>query len=114
MQAVRPRQVEDAHGLARAQREPAFLSLDAHARVIGDLLLAAAEAVEQRRLACVRVADQRRQAPRRMQVDDGFVHAAGWLGVLSSWMQAASAPRKANVDWPMRTTSGSPPRKPRA
>ena len=48
------------------------------------LLVAAGQAVEQRGLARIGIADQRRQAAWRMQVDDGLVHATR--------TQAASAP----------------------
>jgi hypothetical protein len=85
MQAVGAGQVEHAHGLARSQRQPAFLALDGDAGVIGNLLVAAGQAVEQRRLAGIGIADERRQAPRRMQVDDGLVHAERMLRSTSSW-----------------------------
>ena len=58
MQAVGTRQIQQAQSLAGCGSETPFLALDGHARVVRDFLLAAGEAIEQRGLAAVRVADQ--------------------------------------------------------
>jgi hypothetical protein len=49
----------------------AFLALDGHAGVVGHLLAAAGQQVEQRRLAAVGVAHQRQQRPAAVDVDWG-------------------------------------------
>jgi hypothetical protein len=53
MQAVRARQVEHPQRLAGGGGQAPFLALDRHAGVVGHLLAAAGEQVEQRRLAAV-------------------------------------------------------------
>ena len=49
----------------RGAEEPALLALDRHAGVVGDLLAAAGETIEQRGLAAVRHADEREREARR-------------------------------------------------
>ena len=57
-QAVGARQVEHAEGAAGRRGEAAFLAFDGDAGVVGDLLARAGQAVEQRGLAAVRIAQQ--------------------------------------------------------
>ena len=54
--------------------QPALLALDRHTGVVGNLLPAAGEQVEERRLAAVGVAHQRDQRAAPVHVDDGFAH----------------------------------------
>ena len=64
IEAVGARQIENAHAPPRGRQQRAFLALDGDAGVVGDLLPAAGEHVEQRRLAAVRVTDQGDQGTR--------------------------------------------------
>jgi hypothetical protein len=57
-QAVGARQIQHAEAVAGAGGERAFLALDGHAGVVGHLLARAGQAVEQRGLAAVRIAQQ--------------------------------------------------------
>ena len=82
IQAVGARQVEHEDAAARGGAQRSFLALDGHAGVVGDLLAAASQQVEERGLAAVGVAEQR-NAPRlgsggetAGSLDDGFSH--GW------------------------------------
>src|SRR5512143_4265975 len=116
MEAVGAGQVEHAQVLAGRGDELAFLALDRHAGVVGDLLVAAGEPVEERGLAAVGVAYQREQRPAAVHVDDGLLHAVASPAMpcsVDTCTQAASTRRSANVDEPTRTTSGSPPGKAR-
>ncbi len=79
MQAVGARQVEHAQRLAGGGVQPAFLALDGDAGVVGDLLAAAGQQVEQRGLAAVRVADQRHQRAAAVDVDRRLCSCVGRL-----------------------------------
>lgn len=57
-QAVGAGQIKDLHMPARRRSKAPFLALDRHPRIVGDLLAAARQQVEQRGLAAVGVADQ--------------------------------------------------------
>ena len=59
VQAVGARQIEDADRAAGGGRKYAFLALDGHAGIVGHLLAAAGQAVEQRGLAAVGITYQR-------------------------------------------------------
>jgi hypothetical protein len=113
VEAVGAGQVQQAQHLARGRLEPALLALHRDPGVVGHLLAAAGQAVEERGLAAVRIAHQGQQGAGRMEVDHGLLAGAAHAASLFSRMQAASARRRANVDCPMRTTRGSPPSKAR-
>jgi hypothetical protein len=100
VEAVRAGQVEHAHAAAGRRFEPAFLAFDGHARVVRDLLAAAGEAIEQRGLAAVRIADEG-----DVQRGCGGVHA----DAPSSTMRAASGRRSAKRVKPICTRIGSRP-----
>ncbi len=105
MQAVGARQVQQRVAAARRRVEAAFLALDGDAGVVGDLLPAAGQQVEQRGLAAVGIADQR-EAQRR------------WPAALMrrpprrKRTRAASARRSAKRVKPTCTSSGSAPNGP--
>ena len=70
MQAVGARQVEHAQQLASGCGQLAFLAFHRDARVIGDFLVAAGEAVEEGSFTAIGVTDQRDQRPGRMDIDN--------------------------------------------
>ena len=110
MQTVGAGQVEKPHGLAIGRREPPFLALDGHARVVRDLLVASGQKIEERGLAAIRIADQRGERPAPVDADNRLAHGWGTSGTARCPVDAAaSARRNANVESPMRTTRGSPP-----
>jgi hypothetical protein len=109
MQTVSTRQIEHPHHLAGAVEQASFLAFDRHPGIVGNLLPAAGQQVEQRGLATVRIADQRHQRAARLEMQDRLTH-----GQSCTSTHAASARRRAKVDAPIRTTSGSPPGTPRA
>jgi hypothetical protein len=109
VQAVGAGQIKHPPGFSRRRDELAFLALDGDARMVGHLLAAAGQQMDQRGLAAVRVAHQRHQGPAPVAVDDGFAHTSD-----STSMQAASARRSAKVDRPTRTTCELLPNAPRA
>lgn len=76
VQAVGAGQIKHPTGFSRRRDELAFLALDGDARMVGHLLAAAGQQMEQRGLAAVRVAHQRQQGPAPVDVDDGFAHTA--------------------------------------
>ena len=87
----------------------ALLPLDGDAGVVGDLLAAAGQGVEQRGLAAIGIADQRRRAARI-----GQRRSFGGWSVRSSTMALASRRRSATRMSSSRTAIGSRPRRPRA
>ena len=105
MKGIGARKVEHADLLGRAD-ELALDALDGHARIVGDLLLRTRQNVEERRLAGVRIAEHRDERPGRIDVNGGDGHQSRLL----TSMQRASTNLSANVETPMRTAIGSPPR----
>ena len=124
LEAVGARQIENAQRAAVRRGAFAFAAFDGDARVVSDLLAAAGESIEERGLAAIGNADQRdaqrrRGNERRPSADAR--RARRWCpsapaarappvdcrGAVTR-TAAASARRKANVEPPMRTTSGSP------
>ena len=112
-QAVGAGQIEHAIELRRcAADEGAFLALDGDARIVRDLLPAAGQAIEQRRLAAIRRTDQGEARWRRGQRPRPRARSwqSAWrCGVTSTQTLCASRRRSANVVCPMRTTNGSRP-----
>jgi hypothetical protein len=103
-ETVGAREIKQLEAAARRRHEAAFLALHGNAGVIGHLLPATGELVEQRGFAAVRVADQG-------NAQDCLAHAvASWLTVT----RAASDRRSAKRVEPICTSSGSPPSGPRA
>ena len=102
-QRIGARQVDDLDRPAGGRREAPDLLLDRHAGIVGDLLAAAGEGVEQRRLAAVGIADQRDDGS---ELDDG-VH--DWSVTITAM---ASRRRSAIVVAATRTAIGSPPNRP--
>ena len=72
MQAVGAWQIEQAQRLACSAEQTPFLAFDGHAGVVGDLLVAAGQAIEKGGLAAVRVAHQRHQGAAAVHMDDCF------------------------------------------
>src|SRR5207302_11363524 len=107
-EAVGSRQVNYAVDAASARPyEASLLALHRHAGVIGDLLPAAGEAVEEGGLAAVGNPDERQARPesgRRVHSLD-----PGPGREISTQMLCASRRRRARVVVPMRTTNGSRP-----
>src|SRR5690606_38533016 len=93
-------------GAAGGRDQPSLLALHGHAGVVGHLLAAAGQLVEQRGLAAVGVAQQG-------QAQGGVVHAPASCG-RPTRTRAASARRRAKRVKPTCTSSGSAPNGPRA
>jgi len=109
MQAVGAWQVQQTQGLAGRCHQAAFLALDRHPGIVGHLLMTARQAVEKGGFAAIGVPDQGDQRPPAVHVNDRLFHEATFGSSTRTPMQSASARRKAKVESPTRTTSGSPP-----
>jgi hypothetical protein len=101
LQAVGTGQIKDRQLATRRKPRATFLALDGDAGVVGHLLPAAGDAVEQRGLAAVRIADER-----------GAHHGCAAL-LSASRTRAASTRRSAKRVPAICTSSGSPPKGPR-
>src|SRR5213076_3223740 len=99
LEAVGAGQVDDAEDTAAARTDQsAFLAFDRDARVIGDLLAAARQTVEERGLAAVGDADERERELRRGQRRGrGGVHRVGPDLEISTHTLCASRRRSASV-----------------
>ncbi len=80
IQAVGAGQVEHAQQLACGRGEPPFLALDGDTRVVRDLLAAPGEKIEERGLAAVRIADERRERAAAIHMDDCLAHRCTTAG----------------------------------
>src|SRR5690606_33492862 len=98
-----------AQRLAGRRDQTPLLALHRHTRVVRHLLVAVGEPVEQGGLAAVGVAHQGHERATAVHMNDAFLHACASGRRGCTWMQSASARRKAKVESPTRTTSGSPP-----
>ena len=107
VQAVGARQVEQRVAAAGRRVEAAFLAFDGHARVVGDLLPAARQQVEQRRLPAIGVADEGDAQACRAALMRPPPRGARPRA-------AASARRSAKRVKPICTSSGSAPSGPAA
>jgi hypothetical protein len=104
-QGIGAGQIDHVDRAARRRRERADLLLDRDARIVGDLLAAAGQGVEQRGLAAVGITDERDDR----RGDDGGAHGAV---TAVTRIAMASRRRSAMVVWATRTAMGSPPNRP--
>src|SRR3984893_6827661 len=113
IEAVGSRQVQYAHAQPGRGEQRALFALDGYAGVVGDLLPAAGENIEQCRLTAVGIANQGDEGTRSAGQSLHGTHAGcGCSG--QTRIQAASKSRSANVPVPMRTAIGARAIRPRA
>src|SRR3546814_4808191 len=105
IQAIGAWQIEHPIVPAGSGLKMAFLALDGDARIVGDLLPATGEPIEQRGFPAIGIADQR-------DVQGGGAHGA--VAGTATRIRLASTMRSAKRVNPICIASGSPPSGPRA
>ena len=114
IETVGTRKIEHANTLPARGVQRALFAFDGNPGVVGDLLSAAGQQIEERRLTAVGIADERDERARRRggRRRHGAGSASGCVSSIRT--QSASCRRRANVEVPTRTAIGSPPNGPRA